>query len=205
VTARRRDLPALAAALACALGGVAGAQEAQDPAVPVIAAFDQGLIEAMKGGKALGAEGRYRRLLPLVERTFDLPAMTRFAVGPAWSGFAAADQEALVKAFGRLSAANLAHNFDSYGGEQIKLSPTVDTRGPDKLVHTEIVGSDGQGTQLNYRMRKAAAGWRVIDVYYGAISQLLAQRSDFSAAVAAGGAPALLKSLNAKIADVLAK
>jgi phospholipid transport system substrate-binding protein len=205
VNARLRALAALAAALACALGGAAGAQEGQDPAVPVIAAFDQGLIEAMKGGKALGTEGRYRRLLPLVERTFDLPSMTRFAVGPAWSGFAPGDQEALVRAFGRLSAANLAHNFDSFGGEQIKLSPTVDTRGPDKLVHTEIVGADGQGTQLNYRMRKAAAGWRVIDVYYGAISQLLAQRSDFSAAVAAGGAPALLKSLNAKIADILAK
>jgi phospholipid transport system substrate-binding protein len=204
---RRRiaAIGAVSVAAAVLAGAGARAEDSQDPAIPVIAAFDQGLLEAMKGGQAAGAEGRFKRLAPLVERTFDLPTMTRFAVGSAWSGFSASDQTALVRAFGRLSAANLARNFDSYAGEQIKISPTVDTRGPDKLVHTELVKAGGEGVQLNYRMRKAATGWRVIDVYYGAISQLTAQRADFSAAISQGGAPALLKSLNAKVDQLLAK
>jgi phospholipid transport system substrate-binding protein len=157
----------------------------------------------MKAGKGAGAEGRYRRLLPAVERAFDLPTMTRFAVGTAWSTYSAEDQAALIKAFGRLSAANLAHNFDSYGGEQFKINPEVQTRGVDKLVRTQIIPASGSPTDLNYRMRQSGGTWKVIDVYFGAISQLTAERSDFAATVSSG-APALIAKMNAQ-ADKLLK
>ena len=53
----------------------------------------------MKAGKSLGADGRARKLTPAVERAFDLPTMTRFAVGSAWSSYSSSDQAALIKAF----------------------------------------------------------------------------------------------------------
>lgn len=198
---RRPVLLGLLAATALLLPAAVRAAEA-DPATPVIESLDASLLEAMKAGKTSSVEARYRRLLPVVERVFDLPTMTRFAVGEKWSSFSAADQDALVKAFGRMTAANLAHNFDTYDGEQIKVAPDVATRGPDKLVRTQIVGAKGE-TDLNYRMRKSGGSWKVIDVYYGAISQLTAQRSDFAATVASGGAPALLKTIDAKTAALL--
>jgi phospholipid transport system substrate-binding protein len=175
--------------------------EASDPALSTIEAFDSALLESMKAGKALSGEARARKLTPAVERAFDLPVMTRFAVGSAWSGYSPADQAAVVKAFTRLSAANLAHNFDSYDGEQFKVDPAVQTRGLDKLVRTEIVSKSGKSNALNYRMRQSGGTWKVIDVYYGAISQLTAQRSDFSSAT--GSASGLIQKMNAKSESLL--
>jgi phospholipid transport system substrate-binding protein len=188
----------LAAAPAVALA------QASDPAIPTIQGFDSALVETMKVGKSIGAEGRFRKLTPAVERAFDIPLMTRFAVGPAWAGYSPADQAALIKAFGRLTAANLAHNFDSYDGEQFKIDPAVETRGPDKLVKTQLIPKSGAATDLNYRMREAGGAWKVIDVYFGAISQLTAQRSDFASSAVPGGAKALAQKINAQ-ADKLLK
>ena len=78
----------------------------------------------------------------------------------------------------------------------------VQTRGVDKLVKTQIIPASGSPTDLNYRMRQSGGTWKVIDVYFGAISQLTAQRSDFSAA-AQKGATALIASMNAKSDQLL--
>ena len=64
-----------------AAGPAAAMAQASDPAVPTITSFDSALVESMKAGKSLGADGRARKLTPAVERAFDLPTMTRFAVG----------------------------------------------------------------------------------------------------------------------------
>ena len=181
---------------------VAAAQA--DPAISTVETLDTALLEAMKSGKSAGTEGRYHKLAPVVDRVFDLPAMTRFAVGTTWSTYSSADQASLVKAFGRLTAANLAHNFSGFTGEQFKVNPAVQTRGPDKLVRTQIVPKSGDPTDLNYRMRSSGGAWKIIDVYYGAISQLTSQRSDFAATVNSGGANALIKSIDAQ-ADKLLK
>jgi phospholipid transport system substrate-binding protein len=173
-----------------------------DPAIATIDGLDSALLESMKAGKA-GAEARYTRLLPAVERAFDIPTMTRFAVGDAWNGYTLAEQSALTRAFGRLTAANLAHNFSGYDGEQFKVNPAVQTRGPDKLIRSQIVPKSGDPTELNYRMRQAGGAWKVIDVYFGSISQLTAQRSDFAAAAVPGGATNLLRKISAKADDLL--
>ncbi len=202
MNAKRLSLLLLCGALA--LPPTLSFAQSVDPALATIDALDSGLLDAMKAGKAVDTEGRYRKLLPVVERTFDLPTMTRFAVGGAWAGYSLTEQAALIKAFTRLSASNLARNFDSYGGEQFKINPAVQTRGPDKLVHTQIVPTKGAAMELNYRMRQSGGTWKVIDVYYGAVSQLTAQRSDFAAAAIASGAANLVQKMNAR-SDTLLK
>ena len=172
-----------------------------DPAAVRIESFDRSLIETLKQGPALGPKGRYRKLAPVVEDSFDLPAMTRIAVGPAWTAMSAADQQALVKAFSRLSVASYAHNFSAFSGEKFQID-RVDTRGPDKVVQTRLIPGHGAPVSLNYRMRLSGGAWKIIDVYYGAISQLTTRRSDFAAPLASGGAKGLLAHLNA-LADKL--
>ena len=194
----RSALLALGAALAAPAAAFA---QAADPALATISGLDGAYVEAMKTG---GTQARYSRLLGAVDRYFDLPTMTRFAVGSAWGSYGAADQAALTKAFARLTAANLAHNFTSYDGETFKVNPQVETRGPDKLVRSQIVPRSDPPTDLNYRMRQAAGGtWKVIDVYYGSVSQLTAQRSDFASSAVPGGAAELAKKINAKADELL--
>ncbi len=79
----------------------------------------------------------------------------------------------------------------------------MQTRGVDKLVRSQIIPSIGAPTDLNYRMRQAGGTWKVIDVYFGAISQLTAQRSDFAATVSSGGAKALITKINAQADKLL--
>lgn len=186
--------PLLIVALAAA--PVDASAQAADPAAGVVERFDRALLDTMKQGKALGGQGRYRKLAPAVEQAHDLPLMTRFAVGPKWTTLPAADQSALVRAFTRFSVATYAHNFDSNEGQRFTVDPKVQTRGVDKLVRAQLVGS-GAPVLLNYRMRQSGGSWKIVDVLFGGgISQLTAQRSDFTATLNAGGAQALVKKLN---------
>ena len=197
----------LAAALALAVAPIIApaVAHAADPAQQRVEAFNAALIASMKSGKGPGIEGRARKLQPAVDAAFDLPTMTRVAVGADWSKFSPAEQARLIKAFGRVAALNWAKNFDTYEGEKIVVGG-VDTRGVDKLVRNQIVPRRGEPTNLNFRLREAGGeGWKIVDVFYnGAISSIATQRSDFAATLRSGGAPALLKKLDDQ-ADRLVK
>ncbi len=177
--------------------------QASDPAAQTIDRFDSALLDAMRGGAALGAQGRYRKLEPAVQAAFDIPTMARVVVGPTWSTIPAADQAAVVKAFGRVITANFAHNFDDYNGETFVISK-VDTRLPDKLVRTQMKGKTGDPLALNWRMRQSGGTWKVVDTLYGAVSQITAYRSDYAATVASGGGKGLAAKMNEQ-ADKLLK
>ncbi|HXQ15566.1 MAG TPA: ABC transporter substrate-binding protein [Caulobacteraceae bacterium] len=169
-----------------------------DPAAAQVDGFDSALLGAMKAGKAAGVQGRYRALAPAVSRAFDIPTMIRFAVGPTWSSLPAAQQQSLTDAFERLTVASYAHNFDSFSGERFEVDPNVVTRGPDKVVQSKIIPPGAAPVVIAYRMRQNGGAWKIIDVFYnGSISQLTTRRSDFSATLAHGGAPALIAHLNA--------
>lgn len=187
----------LALTLAMAAAPAAVHAQQADPAGAQIERFDDAVVDVMKRAKQLGPRGRFDALQPVIERTFDLPAMTRFAVGTAWNSVSADDKAALVKAFTRMTVATYAHNFDSYGGEKFTVGK-VDTRGPDKLVHTQLTGS-GAPVQLAYRMRQDAGAWKVIDVYYNStVSSVLGQRSEYASTLNSGGAQALTRKLNSR-------
>jgi phospholipid transport system substrate-binding protein len=191
--------PLLVAASLAAIAAPAAAvhAEAADPGAAQIERLDAALLDTMKQAKALGVQGRYRKLEPVVQQLYDLPTMTRFAVGPKWATVSPADQAALIKAFTRLNVASYAHNFDGYDGETFVLGK-AETRGPDKLVHTQLVPTKGKPTDLVYRMRQSGGAWKIIDVYYnGGISELTTRRSDFSGTMDSGGAPALIKKIDA--------
>src|SRR5690348_1417453 len=55
--------------------------------------FYDALVGTMREGPALGAKGRYERLAPVIEQSFDLAYMTRMAVGPTWEKLAKDKQQ----------------------------------------------------------------------------------------------------------------
>ena len=175
-----------------------------DPAASRVDAFDNALLEAMKGGASLGVKGRAQKLTPAVAAAFDLTTMTRFAVGPKWAAMTAAQQSQLVAAFTRMTVASYAHNFDSFGGERFDLDPNVQTRGLDKIVQCKLIPPYDKPVSLMYRMRQTADGWKIIDVYYDGVSQLTTRRADFAQPVAVGGASGLLGHLQV-LTDKLVK
>lgn len=192
-----------AAVLALLLGFVLPARAA-DPAAAQIQGFYGTLLETMKHGPQLGIEGRYHALEPAVDAAFNIPAMVGFIVGPGWSALADHDKDTLTAAFRRMTIASYAANFSKFDGEQFQVDPTVQERGPDKIVQTTLVPHGAKPVPLTYRMRETPQGWKVIDVFLeGYVSELATRRSDFGAMLASGGASALAAKMDQLTSNLL--
>ena len=162
------------------------------------------LLSTMKHAKELGVKGRYEKLKPAIDKSFDLPNMLHAAVGPKWATIAPADQAMLLAAFERKTVAEYASNFDGFSGEKFEVEPAATPRGADKIVHSKLVATS-QTVPFSYRMRLSGGSWKILDIYLnGVISQLATQRSEFTATIASGGAAGLAKLLNAKSDKLLA-
>ncbi|MEO8631486.1 MAG: ABC transporter substrate-binding protein, partial [Betaproteobacteria bacterium] len=96
----------LAASPVC--GRLSGAEVTADNAVARVRSFYAALLDTMKQAKRLSTQGRFDKLAPAVRATFDLPAMTRMAVGPSWTSMSAEDQAALIDVFSRMTIATYA-------------------------------------------------------------------------------------------------
>ena len=175
-----------------------------DPAVAQVQTLTASLLQAMRAGAAVSTAQRYRKLAPVIKQVFALPLMTSLSVGPAWADFKPEQQEALVTAFSRYTIANYAHNFHSYDGQKFEVDAAAVSRGEEKIVRSSLIPRDGTPASLLYRVRNVNGAWKIIDVYYDGVSQLILHRTDFGAAIASGGAPALLAHLN-KVSDDLMK
>jgi phospholipid transport system substrate-binding protein len=166
-----------------------------DPAAAQVQSFYDGLVASMKSGGT--AKSRYEKLKPVVEKTFDLSAMTAIAVGPSWASYSDADKKALVDAFSRMTIADYAKNFDSYGGEKFTVEPASVTRGSDHFVKSSMKTAK-ETIAFNYRLHQLGSDWKITDVYLaGNISQMAQKRSDFASTLASGGAQGLVKQINA--------
>jgi phospholipid transport system substrate-binding protein len=192
---KRPILAALAAAVGLSLTGAAHAAPA-DPAATQVERLCTGVIEAVKQAKGADLQARARRIQPVIEAGFEIPVMAQFAVGPSWeTKVPPADRAALVAALTRHTAARYAQEFDSYSGQRCVIDPTVQTRGPDKLVKSQIIEAHDTSS-VNYRLREYGGTWKVIDVYYEGVSQLATERADFAGVLQTGGASALVAKLN---------
>src|SRR5215472_3963076 len=176
---------------------------ARDPQVDVRGFYDT-LLSTIKNGPTLGQSGRYARLAPVVDRVFDVPSMTRLAIGPSWATLPPAQQQQLVEAFRHYVAATYADRFDSWSGEQLQVTGERPYN-TDVIVQTKIVKSDGDTTALDYLMRQNQGSWQISDVYLdGTISQLAIQRSEFHSILRRDGLDGLVMALNRKT-DLLSK
>jgi len=174
---------------------VANAEGPQDS----VRSFYAVLLTTMKTGPTLGQSGRYARLAPVVDRVFDVPSMTRLAIGSSWATVPPAQQQQLTEAFRHYIAATYADRFDSYSGEQLQVTGEQPYNA-DVIVQTKIVKSNGEPTTLNYLMRQNQGSWHISDVYLdGSISQLAVQRSEFNSILRRDGVDGLVMALNRKV------
>lgn len=196
-TATRRTL-VLAALTLCA-GLALPAQHAvaaTTGGADTVRAFYSALLDTMRNGPQLGPQGRFARLAPAIDRSFDIPFMTRLAVGPEWNTLTPTQQTQVTQAFQRYVAAVYAERFHKYSGEQ--LTVTGEQASPaGTVILSQIVPSDGDVVHINYLMREN----KIADVYLnGTISELATRRSEFGSILKAQGINGLIAMLNNKAA-----
>ena len=163
----------------------------------------KGLYEAldgtMKAGEKLGFAGRYKKLEPVIKTSFNLPLMTRFAVGTAWANATPQEQAQLVSAFSDFSVATYASRFAKYDGEKFEVLGEKPS-GDGVMVETHLTPKGSAPVTLNYLMKRDEKGaYRIVDVYLdGAISELATRRSEFGSIAKRDGINALVNSLSDK-------
>jgi phospholipid transport system substrate-binding protein len=168
---------------------------AADPQV-VVRGFYEVLLANMRNGPMLGESGRFARLAPVVARDFDIPAMTRLAVGISWASLNPTEQQRLIAAFGHYVAATYADQFDTYSGQQLQVTGER-PYGSDVMVQTKIVKANGESTELDYLMDPSG---RILDVYLdGSISELAIHHSEFHSILQREGVDGLVMALNRKV------
>jgi phospholipid transport system substrate-binding protein len=170
----------------------------------VVESFHAALLDAMRNAQRLGVRGREGRLRPAMEHAFDLPAMTRIAVGPPWAQISAADQQALVTAFSDWSIATFASRFDGFAGQTFETLGENTLRNGDRLVRTHLTRRNEAPVQLSYLVREIGGVWRIVDIYLtGTISELASRRSEFTGILRDGGAARLINELTQRTQTLL--
>jgi phospholipid transport system substrate-binding protein len=199
--ATRLAIPALVTLLGLGILSAPAVAAGSEAAAPVQGFYDT-LLSTMRDGPSLGQGGRYAKLEPVVLGAFDVPYMTRVAVGPSWATLPPAKQQELIQSFGRYITATWADRFDSYSGEKLEVTGER-PYSTAMLVDTRIVKSDGGAVDIDYLMRRDGDAWRIADVYLsGTVSELATRRSEFSSVMRREGVDGLIAVLNRKAATI---
>ena len=177
---------------------------AQAGPAAVVEGFHATLLDVMRNAKALGVQGRERRLRPGMEQAFNLPAMARISVGPPWTQLAPAEQQSLTRAFADWSIATYAQRFDGYGGESFETLGETPLQTGDRMVRTRLVRPGDEPVLLNYLLRDFGGAWRIVDIYLtGTVSELASRRADFAGLLREGGAARLEAELRRRTEALL--
>jgi phospholipid transport system substrate-binding protein len=182
--------------------GDLAAQEVRPRAV--VASFQDTLLSTMKEAESLGFKGRYQRLLPAMEKAFDLEQMTRIVAGGNWAKMDTTEQMQVVDLFRQFSVSTYARAFSGYDGERFEVGDELAQPGIGTIVETRLVLKSEPPIKLNYLLQDTPAGWKIMDVYLdGTISELARRRGEFASIIhnqGLTGLIALLKKKNKELA-----
>jgi phospholipid transport system substrate-binding protein len=160
------------------------------------------LLSTMKNGRTLGRSGRFTQLEPVIRRTFDIPSMARLSVGSSWATLTEAQRQQVTESFGRYISAIYADRFDSYAGQQLRVTGEHPAAA-GVMVRSQIVKANGELIKVDYMMRRDGNSWLISDIHLdGAISELATRHSEFAAILKSQGIDGLIAALNRK-ADIL--
>ncbi len=170
-------------------------------ATDVVEKLHATLLVTMKDGEKIGYHGRYSRLAPVIQSSFDMPFISRTVLGKYWETLRHEQRSRFVETFTQLSVATYAANFDSYSGEQFKTIPEKEVSGGRILVPSQLIKSDGGAVQLDYLLHRTGNRWRIINIIAEGVSDLALKRADYSAFLKNNSFEALLKKLNEKVSQ----
>ena len=181
-----------------------GAEEAPDALVVRISTE---VIEAAKADKSIQA-GDVQKIIVLVDAkvmpSVNFKRMTASAVGRFWRQATPEQQQRLQDEFKTLLVRSYAGALRQVKDQTVQLKPMrAKPEDEEVVVRTEIRGK-GEPVQLDYRLEKTPAGWRIYDVNVLGVWLVENYRSSFAQEIGTGGIDGLitkLADLNSKAAS----
>lgn len=203
----------LSGLMALSLGfGAASSVWAADASAPdlLIRQLSLETLEAVKADKAIQA-GDMQRIIALVDAkvmpNVNFKRMTSSAVGRFWRQATPDQQKRLEDEFKTLLVRTYAGALREVKDQSIALKPMrASPEDTEVVVKTEIRGK-GEPIQLEYRLEKAGAVWKIYDINVLGIWLADQYRNSFAQEIGANGIEGLIKSLadkNAKATSTAA-
>ena len=199
---RRATLAVLASALVSTLGlGIGTVAHAQTPLAPdaLVRQISTEVIDTVKADKDIQA-GNLGKIIALVDAKVmphvNFQRMTAIAVGRAWRSATPEQQKRLLDEFKTLLVRTYSGALTQVKDQTVQLKPMrAAADDPEVVVRTEVKGK-GDPIQLDYRLEKTPAGWKIYDV--NVLGVWLADtsfKSQFAPIVANSGLDGLIGSL----------
>lgn len=177
---------------------VTGAAHAQSGPDDLIRQLSTDVIDAVKADKAIQA-GDVGRIVALVDTKVmphvNFQRMTASAVGRHWRTATPEQQKRLQEEFKILIVRTYSGALREVKNQTVQLKPFRGS--PDDkevVVRTEVRGG-GEPIQLDYRLEKADAGWKVYDINVLGVWMVEQYRNMFGQEISAGGIDGLIAKL----------
>jgi phospholipid transport system substrate-binding protein len=156
------------------------------------------VIDTVKADKAIQA-GDLSKIISLVDNKVmphvNFQRMTASAVGRHWRTATPEQQKKLQGEFKTLLVRTYAGALTQVKDQTVQLKPMrAGAEDTEVVVRTEIKGK-GEPIQLDYRLEKAADGWKIYDVNVLGVWLVEQYRSSFAQEINAGGVDGLITKL----------
>ena len=189
--------------------GASGAQAAPaEAADTLVKRISMDVIETAKADKEIQA-GNQKRVIELVETKvlpyIDFQRMTALAAGRYWREASPEQQKQLANEFRTLLVFTYSGALSQVKNETIEFKPLrADPADAEVEVRSQVLQARGEPLQLNYRLAKSPAGWKIFDINVLGAWLVETYKGNFAAEIAKGGVDGLIKTLaekNKKLAN----
>jgi phospholipid transport system substrate-binding protein len=148
-----------------------------------------------------GTENLAARVRPLLEKSFAFEIVTRQAMGPGWRQFSAAEQKRVTDLFTELVIRTYSSRVVGTQRPKIAYGTPVELAPDRREIPTRVTTStSSEPISVVYRLVKLPGGWRTYDVLIEGVSFIANYRAQFDGIIQNGGAPAVIRTLESKIA-----
>lgn len=137
--------------------------------------------------EGLNQAGRAHAFRQLLRQGFDFPAVSKFVLGRHWRRANAAEREEFVQLFEDYIVATYSRRLGSSSHAALAIVGQRSDGADGALVQSQISREKGPVILLDWRLRRRADGWRVVDIMVEGVSLALAQRSEFSSVIRTSG------------------
>ena len=165
----------------------------------LVKSLSEDVLDSIRKDPSLQA-GDITRLNALVDEKVlpyvNFEKMTRLAVGRGWREATPEQRQALTREFRVLLMRTYAGAVSTARDYQVQMRPfRAEPTETDVTVRTQAVPARGEPIQLDYRLEKTGAGWKIYDVNVLGVWLVENYRNTFASEVSRGGIDGLIKSL----------
>ena len=139
------------------------------------------------GNEKLSEAQRRAEFKKLLNDSFDMKTIGRFALGRYWKGASDAQKKEYLKLFNKMIVEVYTGRFSEYNGQALKVVNARAEGKADAVVTSKIIPDTGSEIQLDWRVRHKNGKYKVVDIIVEGVSMALTQRSDFSSVIQRGG------------------